>query len=306
MTALRMFVLGVVATLVQAAIPPRVFVIGTGDGPDRVRTISKGFEVDMTDGVMKEIATNFVYLGPSLAMDGISAFDRKGGIFYWTTDAATPFIYRLNVTDGTLLAPIDTLGKAVSTLAFSDYSRELIIGDFSPQSESRLIRYSEEDVIIHTYTEKVTPSRGTVGVNTTYINWDFPKSRIEIIDYINGKVLKTVDIDPGCRGISALFFDASSPHEVFAILASETGNNYTTIDLNTGSCTTSIRFDVDPLTASAYDPRTKLIWYGTANSSGIFINTISPISGHQTSKKIVAANGESIAVQELALLFSEE
>ena len=298
--ALKTLALGMTLSLSQATTPPKVFTIGTRS--EKMKTVSMGFEADLETGILTEIASNFIYLGPSIAIDGISAFDKKNGLIYWTNDAATTFVYGLNVKTGEILPPIDTYGNAIGSLSFDDTTGELLIGDFPSPGICRLLRYSESNVDIYSYNGTVITSCGTVVPGNLYINWNFPKTRLETIDLSTGKVLKETTVDPECGLITNLFSDPSDSKSLIALQGSLSGYNYTKLDISTGSCTTPVTFDIDPMTSAAFDHRTGLVWYAKTNATGVFINTLSPKTGQQTSKQMKTKTGV-VAIQELALLF---
>jgi len=121
--------------------------------------------IDLTTGVITPISVNYIYLGGSATIDGISAFDNTNGVFFYTTDGSTTDIYSVHVQTGNLLAPIDLYASSIASLTFDDGGAQLIISYYNQQKQPTIVFWPVDGSTITTLT---VPS--TIGLTeaTTY------------------------------------------------------------------------------------------------------------------------------------------
>jgi len=96
--------------------PPTVYAVITEFIDKYTETAIFTVSVDLTTGAVKNVTENFIYNGGSATVDGVSAFDPKTGIYWYATDAATPYIYSTNVYQKTVDPPLDTGATYVDLL----------------------------------------------------------------------------------------------------------------------------------------------------------------------------------------------
>ena len=70
--------------------------------------------VNPATGVVTPISTNYIYVGSSSTIDGISALDNENGVFYYVTDGSNADIYSVQLISKELNAPIDIYALSIA------------------------------------------------------------------------------------------------------------------------------------------------------------------------------------------------
>jgi len=82
--------------------------------------------IDTATGAFTNLVENFLYVGGSATYDGISDLDQSTGVYYYSTDFATPFIYSSNVLTSTLLPTISTAATVVLNIHHDDNNKRIL------------------------------------------------------------------------------------------------------------------------------------------------------------------------------------
>eukprot|EP01064_Diplonema_japonicum_P019264 TRINITY_DN27962_c0_g1_i1.p1 TRINITY_DN27962_c0_g1~~TRINITY_DN27962_c0_g1_i1.p1 ORF type:complete len:302 (+),score=67.11 TRINITY_DN27962_c0_g1_i1:89-994(+) len=271
---------------VQGALPD-IYAVSVGFGPMKKRTISEGFKVNPTTGEWSQISENFVYVGSSAKWDGVNAFDEANGLFYWATGFGSNLVYSINVTSGSLQAPIDLYSAGIITLTFDQYNGELIITDVpqNMQNVSRMTRYSATDVTEATLPSSVVPGRAVVdpAAGHSFINFNPIAKQLQYLAP-TGNMQKSVTLKNECAHIDFLFFDKN--HDLWAteisIVNGTVKNSITKIDTSTGSCSTPVDFSHNQVLAFTSNVAQGELWYGSVNDTGSYLQSYNPATRAST------------------------
>jgi len=129
---------------------PKLWGRFTNVGKSGERTIDHCVKIDLESDTYQIVSNNYIYVGGSATVDGISTFDQTRGVFYYTTDGSTRSVFQVQVTTGTLLPTIDFYAYAIGALKFDHVQSRLIVAYYNQQKLPVLALYSVNEGPIST------------------------------------------------------------------------------------------------------------------------------------------------------------
>jgi len=109
---------------------------------DDTETVVRTVIVDPTSGQTLRIITNFIYVGGSATYDGISALDSDTNQFYYVTDAASAFLWNVDLAKESLLPTISLYFDYVGSLTYDNANQRLLVwGEATDPNTKKLNNY---------------------------------------------------------------------------------------------------------------------------------------------------------------------
>jgi len=91
----------------------KIYGIVTDISGDNTLTIVETVAINPSTGDFDVLAQNIIYVGGSVFVDGIAAFDQKYQRLYFTTDFDSDFVYGVDVSSGAILPPISINSESI-------------------------------------------------------------------------------------------------------------------------------------------------------------------------------------------------
>jgi len=262
----------------------------TGVGPNGQVTVDHNGLVNTNTGFVTPISTNYIYVGSSATIDGISALDNTNGVFYYTTDGSTKDIYSVQLASGTLNPPIDVYASVIAGLQFDNGAQQLIIG-FLDQTNKQYVMFYPVDgkstitmfasppsipltnAAAYNYRTKIYyNSASTPSVNQTIITaFQVPGGQSKQYIFNNCSVGYVID----------LFLDANS--NLLGMGEAFIGNKllyyFVQFDLNKLVCTPTLLPTTGIVTATTFSPPDNTMFFNEAINGGDLIRMYFPSNG---------------------------
>jgi len=269
------------------------------DEETRVYTVS----LDRTTGKVTNVSADLIYAGGSATLDGVSAFDQRGGRYFFATDSATSFIYESDVIHKDLLAPRDIGAIAIENLAYDGVTNRLfalylaksglVIASIGPQTLRPVLQIPSQFNQNYVMKGTVDGTTGTYYLSAKIGNTQLPTYAIATINIMNGQIIRTVAIDNTTCTVfpEYIWFDTASG-DVLAGAESFDNNqlhyHFLRIDPVTGRCTkTALQAPVGIVTDWSYDSSTHELWFSEATNSGAFLLSYNIQTGKQSTPVLV-------------------
>jgi len=253
-------------------------------------------QVDTTSGTFTNVTSTVVYGGASATIDGISGYDAKNMIYYYTTDTIPPVVSYADIKTKADLGIIDLYNNVIISLTVNPNTNELfvvgttqtniniVIGVSYPEGSVRLViqlpdEYQDSSIGTFDAAHKIfyLLSRNNSG---NYLLGIDPKS---------GDILSVKGF-PNCNDVYVqnMKFDAKDG----MIYAGGEGDSdshvlkYYQLAINpkTGACnSTLVPTENGIITAWSYDPVNRNLWYNDATNGANLLKAVSVDTGKQVS-----------------------
>eukprot|EP01102_Stenamoeba_stenopodia_P016306 TRINITY_DN5686_c0_g1_i1.p1 TRINITY_DN5686_c0_g1~~TRINITY_DN5686_c0_g1_i1.p1 ORF type:complete len:245 (-),score=46.62 TRINITY_DN5686_c0_g1_i1:256-990(-) len=236
---------------------------------------------------MTRLAKNFVYAGSSITITGVSAFDDQQSTLYYATDAASAFIFGVDVSKKALTAPIDIGAANILDLKmdndnetlyvlFQDSSNSVLMGTYS--TEGGPIEY------IANFTDYLISEAGQVGESALddvndlfyFISYTSSGEVINTLQLRNNLTTTSNVLSSDCQLAFDFLFTNPSTNQVYGVLeidgAQKTHYSLATLDAS-GQCNATL-FSQEPVglfTAYSYSPYSNKLYYSMATDSSLTI-----------------------------------
>jgi len=253
-------------------------------------------QVDTTAGTFTNVTSTEVYGGGSATIDGISGYDAKNQIYYFTTDTVPPVVSYASIKTKADLGIIDLYNNAIISLTVNPNTNELFVvgttqtninvitGVSYPEGNTRLVLQLPNDY-----------QGSSVGTFDGAHNIFYLLSRNTSGNYLLGINPKTGDIMsvqgfPKCNDIypQNIKFD-SNDGMIYGggegISDSHILKYYQlAINPKTGSCnSTLVETENGIITSWSYDPVNRNVWYADAINGGNLLKAVNVDTGKQVS-----------------------
>jgi len=256
----------------------------TGVSSNGQCTVDHNGVVNANTGVITPISTNYVYVGSSATIDGISALDNKNGVFYYTTDGSTKDIYSVQLVTGALNPPIDVYANVIAGLTFDNAGGRLIIAYLDQNNNQVLMYYPVNGAqITATSVPKSVPLTNAAvysSQSSTYYNAaSNPSINTTIITAFTSSGFKSYTI-PNCPVgyIIDMFLDSSN--NLIGMGEYFKGNTllyyYVSFDLNQLTCSPSLLKTTGIVTATTYSVPDDIMFFNEAINGGDLIRMYFP------------------------------
>jgi len=251
-------------------------------------------QVDTTTGAFTNVTSTMVYGGGSATEDGISAFDAKNMIYYYTTDVVPPVITYVSINSKSDLGEIDLYMNAIFSLTVNPLTSELFVVGYDQHNDVIIVGVSypegSERLVLQLPSNLQTSSIGTFdATNNIFYLVSYNNSNFMLtgIDPKTGNIL-SIQPFPKCSpiypqnikfdGKDGMVYgggiDVSTPHQL----------KYDLLEMNpkTGFCnSTLVPTSMGIVTAWSYDPVNRNLWYADAINGGFLLRAVNVDSGNQ-------------------------
>jgi len=259
--------------------------------------------IDRQTGVVTNVTADLMYAGGSATIDGISAFDQRGGRYFWASDSATAEIYSSNVIRKQFLPPLYIGADAIEGLVYNNINNRLytlyamksgiILAEIGPQSFRGILGIPPQYNAGYVMKGAVDGKTNTYYLAAKIGTSTAPTYAIVTINILNGQITRSVPID---NSTCTLFPEYLWYDETSKLLLgggeSFVGNSllYYFLKINpvTGQCSkTQLSTPVGIVTDWSYDSSTEELWFSEATNSGAFLISYNINTGQQTTPVLV-------------------
>lgn len=283
-----------------------VFGIYTVFGSGEQRTIVHGGQLDMQTGNVHSIAKIFTFFGSSGFLDGVSAFDQKRGIFFYTSDFMDSYIYGVDTTSGKLQPPIFLEDSGIVSLHFDFVRDRLLVVDFvNLSNHSRVTRMVAIPMAENaSYTAFSFPTSFQPGNDAfdskmgLYYSLDFTTGALSIWKVDSSSLILTKTIQTtNCSYITKFFISAVHPvftSSLWGVQESPQSNNqilYQISNLNfaNGVCESQSIPATGILTCYAFDELSGTLFYFDTGSQSPCVRQFN-VRTSETKKTIIPSS----------------
>jgi len=255
-------------------------------------TIMWTASVDMDTGAMSNITEVEVFGGSSLTYDGISAYDAKNNIYYWTNDYETPLLYAVSTTSMLNLPVSDLYVQSISRIVVNQKTSEVVLAVYQ-SNLTRVLAQSYPPGNLRVLSSNF-PYSEILG-----ITYDSDSDTLVFLVFSNGLAL--VNMNPQTGSLGKLIPLKGNPddinpeniyydHTTGNIFGGGTTSNLTygilTINPANGATTTDFPIISDDgiVVAWSLDNSNSWMWYSAATDEGTFLFAWDPATNNQTAQ----------------------
>jgi len=246
-------------------------------------------EVDMQTGTMTNITEIEVFGGGSASLDGLSTFDGKNNVYYFTNDYETPLLYAIDVVNKVNLPVTDLYATSIMKMGVNQNTGELIVAVYQ-DNVTNILAVSYPPGNLRT----LVPA---IPYEILGISYDGDDDLILLLVYSSPFDIITVDPQTGQLGTPIpvkgqtnnlypedIFYDTNTKKIISGGMNDQFEYGILMMDPKTGATTSDYPINADDgiITAWCLDNSDSWMWYAVATDDGPYVYAWDPVANNQT------------------------
>jgi len=261
-------------------------IYGLVTGSTQTQTLLQTVLVSPTNGSFSLIAENIVYVGPSLTFDGISGFDQKRQILYYSTNYGNAFVFGLDVSKNALQPPISINANSIDSIEWDALNSQLLIaGTYADNSvavvtyptngqSELLVNFTAQGIRDYIYGTTIDNKKGVYyfafydEAAEVFNIGSFPISSPKSI------TINKMNCGQGLLAANFIFFD-SGLGKIVGVGFNTTVKQYNYFEIVSNTCTVKSLGVTGIVTCATYDPTATTLYLGYTGDVNalLFYNT---------------------------------